>query len=349
MTCTDTTLNLKIRVKPVRRALTLLVAIALSAQASAQQANDWEAPRTPDGHPDLQGVWANNSSTPLERPEIFGDRATLSAEEFAELRRQAQEIRDSGGDALFGDGFLNAVISGEVQSYDPSTGNYDAAWMVDRNLENRTSLIIDPPNGRIPPMTEEARARLAQRNANRPGETDSYLGRPLQERCITWGMPYIMAGYNSYYQIVQGSDSVAIIQEMIHDVRVIPIVDAPEQDEFVLDDRVRLWHGASRGWYEGDTLVVETRNFSDQSLFRGAGANRLFMERYTRISEDVLQYQFTVEDPSTWERPWTAIINYTASEDPIFEYACHEGNYALMGILSGARAAERNAATGNNQ
>ncbi len=331
---TDPKQNLK-----TSRASTCLLSAAivmlLAGSVQAQDSN-WQMPRTPDGHPDLQGVWANNSSTPLERPEFFGDRAELTDEEFAELLRQAEQIRASGGDALFGDGFLGAVITGEVRSYDPSTGNYDAAWMVDRNMENRTSLIIDPPNGRLPPMTEEGRARAQARASGRLSPTDSYLGRPLQERCITWGMPYIMAGYNSYYQIVQSRTSVAIIQEMIHDVRVIPLEQKPP-----LDERIELWHGDARGWWEGDTLVVQSRNFSDKSLFRGAGANRVFTERYTRIADDVLEYQFTVEDPTTWETPWTAVINYTASEDPIFEYACHEGNYALMGILSGARAAER--------
>lgn len=318
-----------------------VTSLTLSTPIWAQ--GDYEVPRTQHGHPDLQGVWANNSSTPLERPEIFGNKATLSPEEFEDLQQQAQEILDSGGDALFGDGFLNAVISGEVESYDPATGNYDAAWMADRNLENRTSLIIDPPNGRIPPMTEEGRARAAERRNGRISPTDSYLGRPLQERCITWGMPYIMAGYNSYYQIIQSEETVAIIQEMIHDVRVIPLTEKP-----ALDDRIELWHGDSRGWWEGDTLVVETKNFSDDSLFRGAGKDRVFTERYTRTSDDVLQYQFTVEDPTTWERPWTAIINYTASDGPIFEYACHEGNYALMGILSGARTEEAQAAQGSD-
>jgi len=316
-------------------ALALTLGMIISTHANAQQPG-WQPPLTQNGHPDLQGVWANNSSTPLERPEIFGNRAELTDEEFRDLLQQAEEVRASGGDALFGDGFLNAVITGEVRSYDPSTGNYDSSWMVDRSMENRTSLIIDPPNGRLPPMTEEGRARAQARASGRLSPTDTYLGRPLQERCITYGMPYIMAGYNSYYQIVQSNTSVAIIQEMIHDVRVIPIGDKPP-----LDERVRLWHGDSRGWYEGNTLVVETKNFSGQSLFRGAGENRTFIERYTRVADDVLEYQFTVEDPTTWETPWTAVINYTASEDPIFEYACHEGNYALMGILSGARAAER--------
>jgi len=317
----------------------ITIAIGLGAMAphhALGNDSDWVVPRTVDGHPDLQGVWANNASTPLERPEIFGDRAQLTDEEFAELMAQAEEILDSGGDALFGDGFLNAVITGEVQSYDPSTGNYDAGWMVDRNLENRTSLIVDPPNGRLPAMTEEGMARVQERARQRRESRDaSWLDRPVQERCITWGMPYIMAGYNSYYQIVQSRDTVAIIQEMIHDVRIIPLTDKPH-----LDERVRLWHGDSRGWWEGDTLVVETRNFSPQSQFRGAAENRVFTERYTRVAPDILEYEFTIDDPTTWEQPWTAVINYTADDGEIYEYACHEGNYALMGILSGARAAE---------
>lgn len=321
-----------------RAALLLLAALGTSALAGPAQAqdDDWEVPRTIHGQPDLQGVWANNSSTPLERPEVFGNRATLTDEEYARLQEEAQRIQSGDGDALFGDGFLNAVVTGEVQSYDPATGNYDQNWMVDRNLENRTSLIVDPPNGRLPELTEEAEERLARRSRQRrESPAGDYSDRPLQERCITWGMPYIMAGYNSYYQIVQSEDSVAIIQEMIHDVRVIPLTDRPHVDE-----RVQLWHGDSRGYWEGDTLVVETRNFSDESLFRGAGANRVFTERYTRVAPDILQYEFTLEDPTTWERPWTAVINYTASDGEIYEYACHEGNYALMGILSGARAEE---------
>ncbi|MDP2380938.1 MAG: hypothetical protein Q8M35_10740, partial [Pseudohongiella sp.] len=169
--------------------LAFSVGLLISAQSFAQQEN-WRPPLTQDGHPDLQGVWANNSSTPLERPEIFGNRAELTDEEFRDLLQQAENVRASGGDALFGDGFLNAVITGEVRSYDPSTGNYDSGWMVDRNMENRTSLIIDPPNGRLPPMTEEGRARAQQRASGRLSPTDTYLGRPLQERCITYGMPY---------------------------------------------------------------------------------------------------------------------------------------------------------------
>ena len=316
-------------------ALTLMLSAPL---LSAQ--DDYVAPRTLNGQPDLQGVWANNSTTPLQRPEFFADRATLTEDEYQRLLARAAEIESGGGDALFGDGFLNAVITGEVESYDPSTGNYDQSWMSSRNVERRTSLIIDPPNGRLPAMRPEARERMnAEARMRRENPSDSYTSRPLQERCITYGMPYMLAGYNSYYQIVQSATHVAIIQEMIHDVRVIPL-DAGEH----IDADIRLWHGDSRGRFEGDTLVIETRNFSDESVFMGARGNRLFTERFTRTAEDVLRYEFTIEDEQTWERPWTAVINYTHSEDPIYEYACHEGNYALEGILSGARAEERRAA-----
>lgn len=316
-------------------ALTLMLSAPL---LSAQ--DDYVAPRTLNGQPDLQGVWANNSTTPLQRPEFFADRATLTEDEYQRLLARAAEIESGGGDALFGDGFLNAVITGEVESYDPSTGNYDQSWMSSRNVERRTSLIIDPPNGRLPAMRPEARERMnAEARMRRENPSDSYTSRPLQERCITYGMPYMLAGYNSYYQIVQSATHVAIIQEMIHDVRVIPL-DAGEH----IDANIRLWHGDSRGRFEGDTLVIETRNFSDESVFMGARGNRLFTERFTRTAEDVLRYEFIIEDEQTWERPWTAVINYTHSEDPIYEYACHEGNYALEGILSGARAEERRAA-----
>lgn len=317
----------------------IALALMLSAPLISAQ-NDYVAPRTLNGQPDLQGVWANNSTTPLQRPEFFADRATLTEDEYQRLLARAAEIESGGGDALFGDGFLNAVITGEVESYDPSTGNYDQSWMSSRNVERRTSLIVDPPNGRLPAMLPQVRERMnAEARIRRENPSDSYTSRPLQERCITYGMPYMLAGYNSYYQIVQSATHVAIIQEMIHDVRLIPL-DAGDH----IDADIRLWHGDSRGHFEGDTLVIETRNFSDESVFMGARGNRLFTERFTRTADDVLRYEFTIEDEQTWERPWTAVINYTQSKDPIYEYACHEGNYALEGILSGARAEERRAA-----
>lgn len=326
---------------PNRRYPTIFTALVLllgTPMLSAQE--NYAVPRTLNDQPDLQGVWANNSTTPLQRPEFFADRATLTEDEYQRLLARAAEIESGGGDALFGDGFLNAVITGEVESYDPSTGNYDQSWMASRNIERRTSLIVDPPNGRLPQMLPKARERVnTQAKIRRENPSLSYTSRPLQERCITYGMPYMLAGYNSYYQIVQSATHVAIIQEMIHDVRLIPLAGGAH-----VDDSIRLWHGDSRGHFEGDTLVVETRNFSDASEFMGAQGNRLFTERFTRTADDVLRYEFTIVDEQTWESPWTAVINYTHSTDPIYEYACHEGNYALEGILSGARAEERRAA-----
>ena len=311
---------------------TLLLGFSVTAQE-----REFQLSYTIDGHPDLQGVWANNSITPLERAEGFENRELLNEEEFARLRAGVAEISQGGGDAQFGDGFFNALVTGTVESYDPSTGNYDQTWMSDRNLENRTSLIIDPPNGRLPAYTATAQVRVDARiEWIEQHPADSWTDRPLQERCITYGMPYLLAGYNSYYQIVQSRDHVAIIQEMIHDVRVIPLVDKPH-----VDARVRLWHGDSRGYWDGETLVIETKNFSDASELLGSGGNRFFTEKFTRTAVDNLQYEFTIEDTETWATPWTAIINYSGSPDPIFEYACHEGNYGLFGILSGHRAQER--------
>ena len=318
-----------------------LFSIAFAAGLNAQDSG-WSVSRTIDGHPDFQGVWANNSITPLERAEGFENRSILTEQEFARLRAGVAEISQGGGDAQFGDGFFNALVTGTVESYDPSTGNYDQTWMSDRNLENRTSLIVEPRNGRLPPYTPTAQVRVDARIAHIEAHpADSWTDRPLQERCITYGMPYLLAGYNSYYQIVQSKDHVVIIQEMIHDVRIIPLVEKPHADA-----KIRLWHGDSRGYWEADTLVIETRNFSDASELRGAQGNRFFTERFTRTAADNLEYQFTIEDDETWTAPWTAIINYSSSPDPIFEYACHEGNYGLFGILSGHRVQERVAAEG---
>ena len=312
----------------------------------------WVAPRTIDGDPDLQGVWGNNTITPLERPEVFGDKEFLTDDDIAFLNRRINEIQSEGSDALFVGGVLEAAFSGEVVSYDPSTGNYDSQWMVDRTVHRRTSQIVVPRNGRLPEMTRDAFA-LAQEYENRQIEhpADSWLDRPLSERCITFGGPDIwFAGYNSYWQIVQSKDSVAIIQEKIHDVRVIPIVDKPQ-----LDHRIDLWHGDSRGWWDGDTLVIETTNISEKSdllhavttdglLARRPGpkaSERKYTERITRVSDRAIRYQITNSDPGTYTQPYTAEVILDYAEDPIFEYACHEGNYGMTYILSGHRAQER--------
>ena len=300
-------------------------------------ANDsWKLGRTINGQPDLQGVWANNSITPIERPEMFADREYLSDEEMQFLERRMSELTAGGGDALFGESVLDAAFSGNETSRDVQTGNYDQQWMVERTLDNRTSQIIDPPDGRFPARTPKAIAlgrELAAYRQEHPA--DSWLDRSLSERCVHRGVPNLRPGYNSYWQIVQSRGYITIIQEMIHDVRIIPLADMPD-----LHEDIRLWNGSSRGYWDGDTLVIDTGNINEKS---DPGLNteaRVYQERLTRISETELQYDFIVHDPGTFIADYTRRIIFGYSNDKIYEYACHEGNYGMMNILSGHRIEE---------
>ncbi|MCB1670588.1 MAG: hypothetical protein R3F41_20395 [Gammaproteobacteria bacterium] len=306
------------------------------ADPGLAQSDTWQMPRTVDGQPDLQGVWANNTITPLERPEVFGDKAFLTDEDMAFLQRRIAEITREDGDALFGDGVLEAAFSGEARSFEPSTGNYDQSWLVQRNVHNRTSQIIYPLNGKFPARTEAAIAatRDAMKRYTRPPR--SWEDRGLTERCISFGAPYLGTGYNSYWQIVQSRDHVIILQEMIHDARIIPLVDKPH-----IDEDIRLWHGDSRGWWEGDTLVIETTNYADKSAATPEASRVVNLERLTRISDDEIRYQLTSQDPGQFNGTYTRELILDYSPDPIYEYACHEGNYAMEHILAGARAQER--------
>jgi len=313
----------------------------LAGQAIAQSDADWQLPRTIDGHPDLQGVWENNTITPVERPDLFGDKEFLSDEDVNFLGNRLNEISQQAGDALFGEGVLEAAFSGEVKSYDPTTGNYDQQWMADRTIHRRTSQIIDPPTGKFPPRTERAIAaarELAEHRLAHPADT--WEDRPLGERCVSFGAPRLGSGYNSYWQIVQSRDTVAIIQEMAHDTRIIPLVAKPHVDE-----KIHLWHGDSRGYWDGDTLVVETTNYSDKSSTGPDTSKKVNVERLTRIGENAIQYQFTSDDPGTFTAPYTREIIFDKTPDKIYEYACHEGNYGMTNILSGHRAQERMAAS----
>lgn len=310
--------------------------------AGAAPAEEWTTPRTADGHPDLQGIWANNSATPLERPEAFGEKATLTDEELADLKRRLEEIREGSqaGD-LLGDYLIQRVLEDpEFRGFDQVTGNYNSFWLVDRELDNRTSLVVDPPNGRIPALTEQAmermRAAVAYGDEVPAGPEDMTLG----VRCITFGVPNTLAGYNSYFQFFQTADHVAILQELIHDVRIIPL-----SEQAPLPDDLHLWHGNSRGWFEGESLVVETRNYSAGGGSSGRATDSLkVVERFTRTGPETIEWEITYEDEATWVSPWTMMIRLARTEDPIFEYACHEGNYGLTNILSGARAQERETA-----
>ncbi len=325
--------------------LTLAVLVGLPAAGETQApGTGWTAPRTAHGHPDLQGVWANNSATPLQRPAALADRETLTDEEVARLKARADELFAlDADDAAFGDSVFAAALAEaeDFSSADTQTGNYNQFWMVERNWDNRTSLIVDPPDGRLPPRTPAAEARLEAYNAGRQRHAHWTDDRSLGERCITFGAPRLGAGYNSYYQIFQTADHVVLLMEMAHDARIIPLADRPP-----LDADIRLWHGDSRGRWEGETLVVETANYSPQTYFMGAQDNLHIEERFTRVAPDVLEYEVRVNDPQTWTGPWTAVIRMNRSEDALYEYACHEGNIGMEGILSGARVLERAEAAG---
>ena len=314
---------------------------AAHAQAKAGKAasNRWTPPRTVDGQPDLQGVWANNNATPLERPAALAGKPLLTDVELAALKAKAADLFSGDGDAAFGDDVFTAIVTGATKfvSSDTTTGNYNQFWIADRNFDNRTSLITDPPDGRIPPLTAEAKKRppTVEGDRNMRG-FDGPESRSLSERCITYGSPRIQAAYNSYYQIFQSRDNVVILMEMIHDARIIPLDNRPH-----VGQNIQQWLGDSVGHWEGDTLVVDTTNYSPQSYFRGARENLHVIERFTRVSPDRIDYEITVNDPTTWIRPWTLMIPLGKANEEIYEYACHEANEGMVGILAGARAQEK--------
>jgi hypothetical protein len=288
-----------------------------------------QAPRTPDGKPDLQGVWTNATVTPLERPIELGNQQFFTKEQAAQYAKTVvantnSDRRDGGAEADVGRAYNNFWKDG---------GTKVVPTM-------RTSLIVDPPDGRIPALTPEAQRKAAARvEARRSHPADGPEDRSLQERCILWpaaGPPMMPVGYNSNYQIVQDRGFVAVISEMIHDVRMIPTDGSAH-----LPSNVRQWLGDPRGHWEGNTLVVDSTNFTDKTNFRGSGENLHLTERFTRTGPESLTYEFTVDDPATFVKPWTVQIPMTRAEGPVLEYACNEGNYAMQGILAGARATER--------
>ncbi len=326
-----------------------LAVVSLSAQAPSgkptSDATKWTAPRAADGHADLSGVWANNSITPLERPKEWAGKDRLTDAEPEQLKRDIAAAYDKEGDAIFQSLVEAALAKRKLGSYDPTTGNYNEFWMVEREIDNRTSLITHPADGRIPTLTEAGQkrrdARLAQfaqvqaREGGPAGRADGPEDRPLSERCITFGAPRLQAGYDSYFQFVQSRNTVGILQETIHDVRVIPLSGQH------LSSGVNQWLGDSRGHWEGDTLVVDTTNYSSKSLPMGATETLKTVERFTRVSPKYINWEITYIDANTWTRPWTMMIRLKKEEKEIYEYACHEGNISMIGILAGARAKEK--------
>jgi len=276
-------------------------------------------PRTPDGHPDLQGIWTSATVAPLERPASVKGKEFYTEEEAAENARRVLGI--SSWERL---GSQSAV------HYNMSQYGLDLS-QVKVALTRRTSLIVGP-DGRVPPFTPEAQKRLADRAAsNRGHQFDGPENRPLQERCIVFaseGPPMLPSAYNSNLQIVQSRGYVAIVQEMIHSTRLIPTDGRPH-----LPQGIRQWLGDSRGHWAGDTLVVDTTNFTGETAFRGSTAGLHLVERFTRVDNDTILYEFTADDPATWTRPWTAQLALAKIEGPLFEFACHEGNLGLADTL----------------
>jgi hypothetical protein len=363
--------KIKIKMKLLKRRITmrrlpfgLLVVAALFAFAPvsmhgqsprttarpAATSAPYKAPRTADGHPDLQGVWGYATITPLERPAEFAAKAVLTPEEVAEFERKTAEIQNrdrrdnkDGGRGSDGRSDLDRAYN-------------EFWWDKGSNVveTRQTSLIIDPPDGRIPALTPDGQKRAvtqrgfqtaSAREEGPLGRTfDSYEDRPNGERCLLWtvaGPPMTPGAYNNNVQLVQSRDSVVIVNEMIHEHRVAPLDGRPH-----LPPAIRQWQGDSRAHWEGDTLVVDTTNFTKKSRFRGSSENLHLIERFTRVSPDSLIYEFTVDDPATFTKSWTARLPMTRNPEPIYEYACHEGNYALPGVLAGARAQEKAAAEG---
>ena len=309
------------------------------------QAANADIPRLPNGKPNLQGTWANNAATPLERPEQLADKAQLSEAEIAEFEKRQAAIFSGTGEAAFGDDVFKSVLDNvdEHESYDPTTGNYNQFWVVEREFESRTSMIFDPPNGRMPPLTEAAAKKLAANRAYAEAHpADSYTDRINSDRCITFGVPFIAAGYNGYFEVTQSDGTVAILQEMAHETRLVSLDQRPH-----IPAKIRQWTGDSRGYWEGDTLVVETRNFSPQTVFlEHSAANLRLTERFSLKDADTLEWQLRIDDPTVWTTPWQMAIYLKRSEQPLFEFACHEGNISMEGILAGARAEEASATQG---
>lgn len=325
-----------------------VVVIAMGSLTAVPVAGQkaWTPPLTPYGQPDLQGVWENKSATPLERPKELAGRPFLTDEEIAELKKRAVRIFDVNGNADFagGDNYFLALLANPERYTNPNvTGSVTA--MVARDLENRTSLIVEPPDGKIP-FTAEARERYAASPAPNAAPRHPAAGPedlPNALRCITYGMPRLgvtnlnAAGPLGYYQILQSPDYVVLFLEAIHETRIIPLNGRAH-----LPEGVRQWSGDSRGRWDGNTLVIDTTNFSPKSYFMGSAERLHVVERFTRVAADAIDYEITLSDPTTWTTPWTVVIRLRRTADKVYEYACHEGNFQTMeGILGAARADEK--------
>lgn len=320
----------------IASAVLFLTATHLAAQVlkpaaakTAATSTNWSQSRTPDGQPDLEGVWTNSTLTPLERPAEFAGKATLTEQEandyVGRLLHQVNSDRRDGG--------AQVDVNRSYNEFWRDRGN-------ELTADRRTSLIVDPPNGRIPALTPEAQKRLdADRAWRQAHVNEGPEAFSLWERCIMRGLPMLPGPYNNDFQIVQSPGTVTILMEMIHDARVIPLDGRPHAPS-----GIRQWMGDSRGRWEGSTLVVDTTNFSPKFSFRGSDPNLHLIERFTRVDAETIMYEVTVDDLTAFTSQWTVRVPMHKTPERVYEYACSEGNYALTDILAGARAQEKKAA-----
>lgn len=340
---------------PIRSvAVLMFVAFVVAAVRVAGQAGDtkstapskesstpYSAPRTPDGQPDLQGVWDFRNVIPLERPPQYADKEFLSDAELAEYERTAAERLDM--DRRDDDpNRTPAVVNGGKATADVARAYNDFWWDYGKKFvgSNRSSLIISPKDGKIPPLTEKGKKRAEETAMRRARPAVGPEDRGVGERCILGfnaGPPMLPSAYNNNIQIFQSRDHVAIVNEMVHSARIVP-----------LDGRGHVampqWSGSSRGRWEGETLVIETQGFYESTSFPNLGANTRLVEKFWRVAPEQIVYEFTVTDPEIWTAPFTAQVPMVLNKDPMYEYACHEGNYGMTGILAGARAVEKGGA-----
>ena len=310
-------------------ALTLVAVALLAAPVLAQSATadrDAPPPRTSWGAPDLQGTWSHATVTPLERREEHADRAFLTDEEVAEANLNAAT-------------FASSERRDELSAERDVGLAYNQFWWDRGQSDGRTSLIVDPPDGRLPPLQPAAQSRADERRAGAEARRGRVPEGPEDrgdwERCLTLGVPRLGGAYNNNFQVFQTPEHVAILHEMVHETRIIPLDVQPH-----VDSTIRQWLGDSRGRWDGDTLVVETTNFGDKRSYRGSSPELTLVERFTRVNASTLRYEVTVDDPETWTRPWTAALDMPPTDGQIYEYACHERNYGMENLLKGARVQE---------
>jgi len=318
--------------------------VFVTAFAAFAQGQQYKAPLAGDGHPDLQGFWANNNATPVERPKELANHPVLTDDEVKAMRKKAEEMFTGKVDAAFGDQiFLTtwANVKGlklGFTSTDGETGDYSSEWNDHRVWDNRTSLITSPADGRMPPLTDRAEKLREEQRIARQRPAQGPEDRSFGERCITRGVPAIQAGYQSYFQIVQTKTAVMMETEMFHDIRVIKMDGGPHPPA-----TVQSWMGDSRGHWEGNTLVIDTTNFKPRA-FQSISSEKLHVtERISRPDAETLRWEITIDDPGAWSKPFSMMVPLQKSSVPVYEYACHEGNYGLAGILAGARADEAKA------